>query len=161
MRTVTAVTNVLHSLGLPLSVNQKFMSRFLPFILVLSVLAWGNSCESQNTPGAGKSSGGDVDVATFARYMNELPGVQLLDVRTPGEIAQGKIAGALEIDINDADFKQKVSKLDKEKPVLVYCRSGARSGNAMRQMTAMGFKQVYNLAGGINAWQGSGQKVVR
>jgi len=93
--------------------------------------------------------------------MNELPGVQLLDVRTPGEIAQGKIAGALEIDINDADFKQKVSKLDKEKPVLVYCRSGARSGNAMRQMTAMGFKQVYNLAGGINAWQGSGQKVVR
>jgi len=146
---------------LPLYQNQHHMIRFLPLSLLFAALAFGTSCESQTSAASGKSSGGDVDVATFARYMNELPGVQILDVRTPGETAQGIIAGAVEINVNDADFQQKVNRLDKNKPVLVYCRSGARSGNARRQMTAMGFKQVYNLSGGIIAWQGSGQKVVR
>lgn len=137
------------------------MKFILPFSLALIALFMGTSCESQTNPGGSKPAGGDVDVSTFARYMKELPNAQLLDVRTPGETAQGKIAGAVEININDVDFQQKVSRLDKNKPVLVYCRSGARSGNAMRQMTAMGFREVYNLSGGIIAWQGAGQKVVR
>jgi rhodanese-related sulfurtransferase len=137
------------------------MIRFIPLSLLFAALAFGTSCESQTSAGSAKSSGGDVDVATFARYIKEMPNAQILDVRTPGETAQGIIAGAAEININDADFKNKVSRLDKDKPVLVYCRSGARSGNAMRQMTAMGFKQVYNLSGGIMSWQSARQPLTR
>lgn len=139
-------------------IDMKFI---LPFSLLVAALFIGTSCDSQTSAGDAKRISKDVDVTTFSQYIKTMPGAQLLDVRTPGETAQGIIAGATEIDINDPAFAQKVAKLDKNKPVLVYCRSGARSGSAMRQMAGLGFTQVYNLAGGIMAWQGSRQPVVR
>lgn len=84
---------------------------------------------------------------------------QLLDVRTPSETAQGIIPGATKINLHDADFEQRLQELDKSRPVFVYCRSGARSGNAMSLMHKAGFKEVYNLSGGILAWQQSGGEI--
>lgn len=103
----------------------------------------------------------DIDVATFSKYMKEKKGAQIIDVRTPGETAQGMITGAREIDINDPAFQKKIAALDKNKPVLVYCRSGGRSGRAMEIMGKLGFKEVYNLSGGILAWQAAKQPVVK
>lgn len=108
-----------------------------------------------------QSTAKDVDVTTFSKYIKEKKGAQIIDVRTPGETAQGMIAGAREIDINDPAFQKKIAALDKNKPVLVYCRSGGRSGRAMSVMSQMGFKEVYNLSGGMLAWQAAKQPVTK
>jgi len=75
---------------------------------------------------------------------------QLLDVRTPEEVAEGALEGAQNINFYDADFKDKLSKLDKNKPVFVYCRSGGRSGKCAQMCKDMGFKEIYDMKGG---WQ--------
>lgn len=77
----------------------------------------------------------------------------ILDVRTPGEVALGVIEGATVIDINDAAFIDKVNALDKNAPTVVYCKVGGRSATACAAMADLGFKDLYNLQGGYDAWQ--------
>jgi phage shock protein E len=74
----------------------------------------------------------------------------LLDVRTPEEFAEGNISGAVNLDIYNANFSAELDKLDKTKPVYVYCRSGSRSSKASNMMKEKGFKEVYNLIGGYS-----------
>ncbi|TSJ42318.1 rhodanese-like domain-containing protein [Fluviicola chungangensis] len=79
---------------------------------------------------------------------------QLLDVRTPDEYKQGHISGAFQADWNNFDqFKERVSSLDKHKPVYVYCLAGSRSTAAQKWLLKEGFETVFNLQGGINAWK--------
>jgi len=81
--------------------------------------------------------------------------VVLIDVRTPGEVASGYIPEAdFFIDIKGSDFDQKISELDTTKTYVLYCRSGARSGRAASALVKKGFKDVYNLQGGILAYKG-------
>ncbi len=83
----------------------------------------------------------------------------VIDVRTPGEVAEGYIDGAdLFIDVNGSSFQSEIAKLDKSANYIVYCRSGARSMNAANYMVENGFSNVYNLDGGIMRWNG---KVVK
>jgi phage shock protein E len=96
----------------------------------------------------------DVDVKTFKTFVDKNDGT-ILDVRTVREIVSGKIKGAVHIDYYAADFMSQVAKLDKSKPVYVYCASGGRSGGAMRKMLNLGFPAVYNLSGGMGAWKAS------
>lgn len=77
----------------------------------------------------------------------------VLDVRTPEEIALGKIEKAMELNINDPNFQVSLDKLDKTKPILVYCKAGGRSARASEMMTKMGFKKVYNLESGYDDWK--------
>ena len=100
----------------------------------------------------------DIDVEKFASLVDEGNGL-LLDVRTDGEFAAGHLKGATQIDYNGADFEGKIAELDKTTPVYVYCRSGARSGQAAKIMKEMGFSEVYNLEGGIMAWERAGKPV--
>ena len=93
----------------------------------------------------------DIDVAAFKAKMSEQD-VIVLDVRTPEEIAEGKIEGALEMDFYEAGFEEKVTALDREKTYLIYCRSGGRSGQTCGMMQKAGFKSLYNLEGGWTAW---------
>lgn len=78
----------------------------------------------------------------------------LLDVRTPQEFRNGHIPGAVLLDIYDPEFKNKIEKLDKDKTYYVICRSGNRSGMACQVMHDMGFKDLYNLEGGMLDWMG-------
>lgn len=73
---------------------------------------------------------------------------QLLDVRTPQEWEAGKVASSNCINVNDAAFKQQIEKLDKNKPVFVYCAAGGRSSKAAPILQQAGFKYIYNLTGG-------------
>ena len=85
--------------------------------------------------------------------------VQLLDVRTPLEYAEGHIAGALNINVQSDDFQQVAEKeLSKDSTILVYCRSGRRSMNAAEILTKLGYK-VVNLKGGIIEWREDGLPV--
>jgi rhodanese-related sulfurtransferase len=81
------------------------------------------------------------------------PEIILLDVRTPEEYNEYHIENAKLVNVNGADFKEKISKLDKSKKYIVYCRSGVRSDNACRIMNEMGFEQIYNMVGGIMRWK--------
>lgn len=85
--------------------------------------------------------------------------VQLLDVRTPQEYAEGHIDGALNINVQSEDFQKMAEKdLSKDATILVYCRSGRRSMDAAEILTKLGYK-VVNLKGGIIEWKEEGLPV--
>jgi len=79
--------------------------------------------------------------------------VQLVDVRTLREYKGGHIGKAINIDLfQGGSFKQAIEKLDKSKPVYLYCRSGSRSKKAAKKILDMGFEKVYDLKGGYMQW---------
>lgn len=102
-----------------------------------------------------------VNVAALQAELKPGNTVQLVDVRTPQEWGTGHIDGALHIDWFDDDFKVRVAKLDKEKPVRLYCAAGGRSEEAREVMREMGFKDVKDLDGGISAWKKAGAPLVK
>lgn len=87
--------------------------------------------------------------------------VQLIDVRTPKEYKQGHIKGAKNIHLYDQDFVERINKLDKTKPVYVYCKAGGRSAEAVEIMQAQGFKNIVELKGGTDSWTESGKPLVQ
>lgn len=79
--------------------------------------------------------------------------IQLVDVRTPREFDNGHIENAINIDFYDGgNFIKSFEKLDKDKPVYLYCRSGARSMKAANRLADVGFSKIYDLQGGYMAW---------
>lgn len=82
----------------------------------------------------------------------------VLDVRTPQEYVQGYLPEKkpLNLDFYAADFRERVAQLDRDKTYLVYCRTGNRSGETVKLMKELGFRRVYDLEGGIVAWQSAG-----
>ncbi len=105
------------------------------------------SCNSQN------SSVKNINPAEFEKGITQ-PNAQLVDVRTPEEYSEKRILNSQNININDALFEKHMSQLDKSKPLYVYCLVGGRSGRAADWAVKNGFKEVYNLNGGISAWIG-------
>jgi rhodanese-related sulfurtransferase len=100
-----------------------------------------------------------LDVNQFESHLHDKTDKIVLDVRTPDEYAAGHIAGAQLLDYYRSDFKTQVAKLDKNKPVYVYCASGGRSSSAAKILAQTGFTRVYDLRGGINAWRKAGKPV--
>ena len=86
---------------------------------------------------------------------------KILDVRTPEEVAEGHLADASTINFLSPDFTTQVAGLNKKGTYLLYCRSGSRTRKAADAMQKMGFKHVYMLEGGINAWKEAGKEVVK
>jgi len=84
------------------------------------------------------------------------PDFVLLDVRTPGEFRSDRIGGAVLIDYNSRNFRAELAGLDRGKTYLVYCRTGNRSGGAIKVMKEEGFPNVYHLDGGIVKWKEAG-----
>jgi len=85
----------------------------------------------------------------------------ILDVRTPLEFSAGRIAGSIILDFRSPSFQDQILQLDPEKAYLVYCRTGRRSLHAVRLMRGLGFRELYNLVGGIVDWQNEGFEVVK
>lgn len=94
----------------------------------------------------------DIAASEFKTEIENNPNAIILDVRTPEEIEESNIENHIAINLMDASFLEKIEALDKSKTYLVYCRSGNRSGHACRIMASKGFGELYNLAGGIIAW---------
>jgi rhodanese-related sulfurtransferase len=92
-----------------------------------------------------------IDVATF-KEMRRTGDVTILDVRSRGEQQGGVINGQRNLNVMDPAFVEKLSKMDKEKTYLVYCRSGSRSARVCRIMAKNGFEKTYSLKGGYMAW---------
>ncbi|MEO7175124.1 MAG: thioredoxin domain-containing protein [Saprospiraceae bacterium] len=117
--------------------------------IIIHFLLSLNSCAN------GQSADGklNLSVSDFAGKINSMPNATILDVRTPKEFASGHLRNATNVDWNNEDFSSRVEQLDKSKPVFVYCLSGARSTAAANKMRADGFKEVYQMDGGIMKWR--------
>ena len=111
------------------------------------------------TAAAAPAAGSSLQPAEFAAAA-KLPDTILLDVRTPAEFAAGHLEGAVNADVQSADFAQALAALDPDRNYAVYCRSGSRSKAAMAVMQQSGFSNLFDLAGGIGARQSAGGQVV-
>lgn len=96
----------------------------------------------------------NITAQEFRKGLESDKEIVLIDVRTPAEIAAGKIEGALEMDIMAPDFPQKALALDKSKKYYIYCRSGNRSGQACSFLAQNGYENTTNLMGGVMDWNG-------
>lgn len=92
----------------------------------------------------------------FQDLIDNQAAVQLIDVRTAGEYNGGYLTGAQNLDIRSQNFTDELKKLDKDRPVFVYCLSGGRSASAARKLVGMGFSEVIDMQGGIMAWKRAG-----
>ncbi len=101
----------------------------------------------------------NMNVENFSKKTAE-SGVVILDVRTPGEFMTGHIQGAQNIDFEGGSFESQIESLDKNGTYAVYCRSGNRSGQAVKVMQDASFKNIYNLDGGVIDWANSGLPLV-
>lgn len=99
-----------------------------------------------------------LSIEKFEKMMGKKKNM-LVDVRTPEEVSEGQIAGALNINFLGENFSNEIQNLNKNKTYLLYCRSGSRTRKAADQMQKAGFKKVYMLEGGITAWKEAGNPV--
>ncbi|QJE96911.1 rhodanese-like domain-containing protein [Luteolibacter luteus] len=106
----------------------------------------------------GKPKDGPVKVEQAEQQISS--GIQLLDVRSKDEWDEGHLKGAKLLPVSEEDFAGKAKAfLDPKKPVLVYCRSGKRSEKAAKELRDAGFTPVYEMEGGILAWEKAGKPV--
>lgn len=97
----------------------------------------------------------DLTQQEWASQMENDVNAVVLDVRTEEEVNDGYIPGAINLDIHKGqEFIDAIKKLDTDKSYYVYCRSGARSGQACSIMNQLGFEKAYNLMGGFSNWDG-------
>lgn len=121
------------------------MHKFLIFLLIATACVSSPKKQAQMN---------ELAPDAWAELQEQTSASVILDVRTAEEFESGYIKGALNLDIRGgADFLVSIEKLDKSKSYFVYCRSGARSGQACQLMSQMGFSAVYNLEGGVLAWE--------
>ena len=100
-----------------------------------------------------------MKVTEFSAKVAEA-GVITLDVRTPDEFAEGHVEGARLIDFQSGNFENEIAALDKNATYAVYCRSGNRSGQAVKVMQDAGFTNVFNMNGGVIEWANAGLPLV-
>ncbi len=120
--------------------RRFFALAVLALVAVFAVAA----CDSEDA--SGDPGAYTVDAAE-AIEMIESGERTIIDVRTPGEFAQARIVGAVNIDVNAPDFGDRIAELDVDEPYLVYCRSGNRSAQAAEQMEAIGIKDIADAGG--------------
>lgn len=122
--------------------------KLLAALAAFGLLLTGCSSSASATP--------KLSIEEFAVKAAE-PNVIVLDVRTPGEFAQGRLANAINVDFQSGYFEEEVSKLDKNATYAVYCRSGNRSGEAVKVMENLGFTDMYDMNGGVIDWAAAGK----
>ena len=126
------------------------MKKIFRFIAVLQCVSILFSCHAQTAT--------SLTAAEFENGISSKDSIQIIDVRTPGEYANGHIKNTLLADWNNAaEFNRRIAYIDKNKAVYVYCQSGGRSADAAKKMRADGYEKVYELKGGLNAWNAAGK----
>ena len=119
----------------------------LNFISLLLLSFLFISCHGQTS-----NAVNTIDTKLFAEKLKTNENPQLLDVRTPEEYSVEHIDNAKNVNWNGDDFVAKVNSYDKSKPIFVYCKVGGRSAQAANKLAELGFKEIYNLNGGIMKW---------
>lgn len=123
------------------------MKRIKIYITVIFCALLFN-CKTQND-----ESVVNVSPKELSELIKEHEGIKMIDVRTPEEFASGHISGAQNINFFDKNFAKSLEKLDKSEPVIIYCKSGRRSGKSRAVLKELGFEKIYDLEGGILNWK--------
>lgn len=120
------------------------MNRLLVIIMIFATVLTG--CKDKVE--------GEINLVTSEEMQTlmELEDVQLVDVRTAKEREDGYIKNSQNIDFYSPTFDGDILKLDKTKPVIIYCRSGKRSAACAEKLKDAGFVKIYDLKGGITQW---------
>jgi thioredoxin len=126
---------------------MKFRSLFYFILLSITII----SCNGQTSKNIKT-----IEPAAFSDKIKETPNPQIIDVRTAPEYAAGHLDNALNIDWFGDDFVANAEKLDKSKPVFVYCKTNNRSPQAAAKLEELGFKTIYNMQGGLLKWDADG-----
>lgn len=129
---------------------MKNLTKTFAIVLLLFIVGCNNS---QKTPKETKGETIEV-VAPEAMYevLKDNPNAQLIDVRTAEEHSVSHLKNSQNICVTDDDFKEKAMSLNKNEPVYVYCKKGGRSARAAKVLKDLGFTKIYDLQGGITAW---------
>ena len=98
---------------------------------------------------------------TLIESNRDNPDFVIIDVRTPQEFTEERIEGAINLDYYADTFEDELDKLDKSKTYVFYCRSGRRSGLTLDLMQELGFKEAYNILGGIIDWKADGLPTIK
>ncbi len=104
-------------------------------------------------------NGASLNARPFAKLMKKKHAL-VVDVRTAEEFAAGHLEGAVNLDQAGGSLLRDLSAIDRSAPVLLYCGSGVRSAKAKAVLLQAGFPKVYDLQGGIQAWQQDGKPVI-
>lgn len=126
--------------------------------IVLFVLAIAMTTAAAGSPVA------NVTVGKAQKLIKEHAGKAdfvILDVRTPGEFAEGHLKGAVNLDVQSPTFEKGLRALDRKKSYLVYCRTGNRSRRATLTMEAQGFRSIFHMNEGIVMWKQQNLPLVR
>ena len=137
---------------------------FLSGLLILTGLYAcqpSSTTQSTTTEGTTQTSTASVITLNAEEFAAKSTAGTIVDVRTAGEVAQGKIERAVEIDFYSPDFLDQVSQISKDQEVYLYCAVGARSEEAARMLLQQGYTKVYHLQGGIQGWSQEGLPVVK
>lgn len=136
------------------------MKTTLKLILIVFVIILGLSCNTKEKSKTNSQSG-EISVVTLAEFKERSVNQTIIDVRTPEEFREGYIEDAVNIDFKNKSFLDQISKLNKNKPIFIYCRSGRRSSLASKEMIKLGFQEVYDLEGGIVNWIKNQHEIVK
>ena len=140
-------------------INKKSLSRLLLAPLVIGLLLASLCLHLAGTASSKTQIIENItpkEAYTLILTNKDNPDFVILDVRTPGEFANGHIKNALNLDYYSETFKDDLNSLDKNKTYLIYCRSGRRSGKVLDMMKELNFSGVYNMLGGITQWKTEG-----
>ena len=136
------------------------MKKLLIVLLVIGVILAGGCAEvaapEREAPAQIIENVTPREAFALIQDNEDNPDFIIIDVRTPEEFAEGHVEDAIIIDFYSESFRSEVNALDKNKTYLIYCRSGGRSGKALKIMVELGFREVYNMSGGIVDWKAEG-----
>ena len=120
---------------------------------LIVAISFSTSCVNSNRDNS------EVKLVTAEEMQSilQLEDVQLIDVRSQKEYEEIHIANSQNIDFTSPTFDDDISKLDKQKPVILYCKGGGRSAKCAKKLKDAGFTKIYDLDGGLSKWQHSGE----
>ena len=145
------------ALGFPEDFEQ---SSFVQFIVNSIYYGLDRSIPSKKASGLSSFPSRKISIDAFAPLAKHHRTVAL-DVRTPGEYAQGHVKNAVNLNFRSKSLADDLNKLDKNRPYAVFCRSGGRSAACTKKMKELGFKFVYDFSGSMNAWEAAGKPTVK
>jgi len=135
---------------------KRILKGVLFIFLTILIIGCNNSKPSKTI-----TEYGELSVITPVEFKENSKNETIIDIRTPEEFANGHIEGAININLFDKTFLDQISKLDKTKPIYMYCRSGSRSRSASKKVSNLGFEKVYDLQGGIIYWARNNYQIIK
>ncbi len=131
-------------------------------ILLIGIVGIFFGCQKSNSTAADTTTNAKVktqegkfqklDPLAFKQKLESLSNEQLVDIRTPEEFGAGHLADAVNYDFYESYFETQLTQLKQDQPVMIYCKSGGRSGKTFAKLKGMGFKEVYDMKGGYDRW---------